>query len=775
MSGNGRWLVAIWLMFVAVCVLVITRTAFNTDMSAFLPRSPTPTQKILVDQLRDGVVSRLILVGVDGASPDALAQVSKGMAAQLHKEENFASVNNGESSGQQQDFNFLWHSRYLLSAAVTPEHFSVAGLRDSLQNYLDLLGSPMGALAQRVLPGDPSGELIVLLDQMEGQAKPAMHDGVWFSRDGRRAMLLAQTRAPGSDLDAQEHAMQSIQRAFDAARKDGAAAQSIQLHMTGPGVFSVQSRASIRSDAIRFSTIATLLVSALLLLLYRSPRALVLGLLPVASGALAGVAAVSLGFGSVHGITLGFGVTLIGEGVDYAIYLFTQIAPGDTPKHTLRRIWPTLRLGVLTSICGFSAMLFSGFTGLAQLGLFSLSGLIVAVTVTRWVLPELLPPRFFVHSSAGFTAAVMSVVRRAPRARVPLLLAVAVLVAFLVTQRQVLWNDSLSSLSPVSKESLAMDEQLRRDMGAPDVRYMVVITAADQQAVLQQSEILTASLRELVQRGVMEGFESPSFYLPSITAQQERQHALPDSAVLQNNLRQALHGLPFKPGLFAPFLQEVAAAKQQALVEPATLHGSNLELKLDSLLLKRASGWTAMLPLRGVTDMAALAQGLKLERGSPVMLLDMKQETEQMFRDYRHEATRNALLGAAAIILLLVLSLRSLRRVLDVTLPLAAAVVVVTAWLVWSGHALTLFHLIGLLLVVAIGSNYSLFFDRQDASRQERERTMASLLFANTSTVIGFGLLAFSQAPVLNAIGSTVALGAVLSLVFSAILIRREN
>jgi predicted exporter len=92
---------------------------------------------------------------------------------------------------------------------------------------------------------------------------------------------------------------------------------------------------------------------------------------------------------------------------------------------------------------------------------------------------------------------------------------------------------------------------------------------------------------------------------------------------------------------------------------------------------------------------------------------------------------------------------------------------------VWSGHALTLFHLIGLLLVVAIGSNYSLFFDRQDASHQERERTMASLLFANISTVIGFGLLAFSQAPVLNAIGSTVALGAVLSLVFSAILIKR--
>ena len=58
-------------------------------------------------------------------------------------------------------------------------------------------------------------------------------------------------------------------------------------------------------------------------------------------------------------------------------------------ERTLERIWPTLRLGVLTSICGFSAMLLSGFDGFAQLGLFTITGLAVAVCVTRWVLPGL--------------------------------------------------------------------------------------------------------------------------------------------------------------------------------------------------------------------------------------------------------------------------------------------------------------------------------------------------------------------------------------------------
>jgi predicted exporter len=70
--------------------------------------------------------------------------------------------------------------------------------------------------------------------------------------------------------------------------------------------------------------------------------------------------------------------------------------------------------------------------------------------------------------------------------------------------------------------------------------------------------------------------------------------------------------------------------------------------------------------------------------------------------------------------------------------------------------------------VVAVGSNYSLFFDSELPTEADRERTEASLFFACASTIVGFGVLSFSSVPVLSAIGSTVGLGAVLALVFSA-------
>ncbi|WP_035384786.1 MMPL family transporter [Ferriphaselus sp. R-1] len=763
--------VTVWLGFLAACVFVIGRSTFNADMSAFLPKSPTPQQKVMVDQLRDGVVSRLILVGLDGASVPQLARISQGMRARLSADPELVMVSNGERVGFERDFELLWRNRYLLSDAVAPGRFGVDGLRSSLSAYLDLLSTPMSGMAQQVLPQDPSGELIHLLEGMEGQGHPLKQEEVWFSRDGQRAMLLVQTRGAGSDIDAQERAMHHIQSAFDAATQQERVSTA-RVQMTGPGVFSVQSRASISDDAWRLSLIATVLVASMLLFIYRSMRVLLMGLFPVTSGALAGVAAVSLVFGSVHGITLGFGVTLIGEGVDYAIYLFTQMGRKDTPQSTLQRIWPTLRLGVLTSICGFSAMLFSSFTGLAQLGLFSISGLLVAVATTRWVLPGWLPAGFSVLPSERFSRTLMMAVRYAPRARPLLLVLVAAAVLSLV-QRDALWNDSLASMSPVSRELQALDQQLRDDMGAPDVRYLLVTHGDTLEEVLQRSEDAAALLQTQVGLGRLAGVDTPP--LPSRRRQAARQAALPEPDQAAADLRLALRDLPYRSETFAQFPQEIAQAKRQPLLDAAQLQGSSLGLKLDSFLRHDATGWSLLLPLHGVQDAPAIEQEMQRAFAAQFTLLDMKRETEQMFHDYRREATQNALLGVLAIVALLSLSLRSVRRVLDVALPLLAAVIVVSALLLLGGKGLSIFHLVGLLLVVAVGSNYSLFFESRCGSSQERERTITSLVFANASTVLGFGLLSFSQAPVLSAIGTTVAGGAVLSLIFSAVLISRNE
>jgi predicted exporter len=149
-------------------------------------------------------------------------------------------------------------------------------------------------------------------------------------------------------------------------------------------------------------------------------------------------------------------------------------------------------------------------------------------------------------------------------------------------------------------------------------------------------------------------------------------------------------------------------------------------------------------------------------------VLDIKQESDTLYAGYLGEAIHDSLAGLAAIGVLLLIALRSFARTLKVLAPLLLAVLTVAAALAACAVQLTLLHLVGMLLIVAVGSNYALFFDRVAVLRAGEALTLASLPIANTATVIGFGLLCFSQVPVLVDLGQTVAPGAFLALLFAA-------
>lgn len=779
------WLArGLWLLGLLLCALVVWRTEFRADFSAFLPRQPTPDQQILVEQLQEGSAARVLLVGVEGSEPRELAALSQRMAATLRQDPLIQQLHNGEAVGYEADQALLFSARYLLSPQVTAERFTAAGLRQAIQASLDELGSSTGLLTKDLLARDPTGEMLALLDQLLPGSGPRMLHGHWFSARGDRTLLLIETRAAGSDMDAQEQAIAHIRTAFAQAQQKMPQAASARLLVSGPGVFAVASRDTIRSEATRLSLISTVLILGLLYAIYRSVTALALGMLPVLTGALVGVAAVSLGFGMVHGMTLGFGTTLIGEAVDYAIYLFVQRSGAPEGQDFMQRFWPTIRLGVLTSVCGFAALTFSGFMGLAQLGLYSIAGLLSAALVTRWVLPNLLPRNFKVRDVTPLGRRLQQAVRILRRGRNVLLALTAAGVLLLGLRQATLWNHELGALSPVPLSTQALDTQLRADIAAPDVRHLIVLRASDTQNALQRCEALLPALDRLVAAGQLAGYVAPCRYLPSLAVQRSRQQALPDAATLRRNLDTALHGLPVSKAFLAPFLAEVETARTRPLLQPADVQSTSFSSALNASLTQTATHVSALIQLRaptqGVRAYTIDTDRVRRELGplldDKTVLLDLKKASGSLYHQYMDQALLLSAIGLAAIVLLLALQLRSLQRVVAVFLPLFAAVVLVASGLHLGGVRLNLLHLVGLLLIVAVGSNYALFFDTQDkAGGDSSPQTLASLLFANLTTVAGFGLLAFSDVPVLQAIGITVGPGAIAALLFSAILSRSSR
>ncbi len=752
--GFGAWFVS-------------ARTHVENELSHLFPEGATPTERLLLTELRTGATGRLILLGLEGEDADLLAAASKRLAAWMRESGAFHYVGNGEQAWTKEERERLFQNRYVLSLTVQGSIFSRDHLRDSLELRLSDLTSPLSPMVKELIPADPTGEFMKILQAWMTWTAPKRHQGVWFSSDLRRALLLAETQAAGFDIESQEQLQGQIRETFRRVTGAPTGPAPVHLVMTGPSVIAVEMQQAIQHDVWRLSLYATLLVTTLLFASYGSVSILALTLLPLTSAILAGIVVVDLVFGFIHGMTLAFGITLLGVVDDYPIHLFSHLTRESRAPVVMKEIWPTMRLGVVATALGFSSLLLSGFPGLSQLGLFAVVGLFTAACVTRWVLPHIVPLGLHTRREGLQVAQWVDALRRA-RLVVPL--AVVLAIGSFIWSDAPLWEQDIANLSPISTERNKRDQALRYELGVPDVRDIIVVEGSSEEEALQRSERLALALDPLVKKGELAGYDLAARYLPSHKTQQARQAALPDRENLERNLSFALKGLPFKPGLFQLFLDAIGKAKAQEPVALQTFRGTALELKLNSLLFKHEERWFAVVPLRGVTDRQKFREFLSPWREHQVTYLDLKEESNLMVSAYRDETLRFLGWGVLSIGLVLLVGLRTPVTVLRVMLPIGSAIVVEAGMLHAVGEQFSLFHLASFLLVIGLGLDYALFFNRRHGTLAERGRTVFGLLVCSTTTILVFGVLALSQIPVLRAIGMTTALGSLACLVFAAFL-----
>ena len=752
-AGGRATLLLLWLLALAGLGWVVSqRLRVSTDLRSFMPAPTTPDQRLLMEQVGDGPGSRLLLLAIRGAPDAQLAALSQGLVAALKHDPRYSQVLNGSFDLGALDPQLLPY-RYLLSPTLDTQPLDAAYLSAQLQQRLDDLSSPAASLLQGLLPRDPTLEVLKLAERWAPARAPELRDGVWFS-PRHEALLLVQTVAAGFDPGAQQRAIDGIRQAFHAL--PGSAGATLEL--SGPGYFSVVVGAQTRHQAEWIGRISTVGFIALLLLAYRSVSSLLLGALPIASAALAGIVALIVAFPAVHGITLAFGFTLLGVAQEYPIRVLSHRRAGEDAVQSVRALWPLLLTAIASACIAYLAFYASGVNGLQQLAVFTIVGLLVAGFSTRYLLPHLLPRQVRDVADMRWLQRARDWVDQLPRPRwIPLLVAVAI-VAMLALAPGPFWQNNLAALTPLPQAMLLRDARLREALGAPDVRYLLVLQASTEQGVLTLSEKLQPQVDALLARHAADALELPSRYLPSVAVQRARQQKLPDHATLQRALAQALQGLPFRPGLFQPFLDDVQTARTLPPLTPARYAQTPLGQRLAAMLLQRDGHWLGLGTVSGVHDVAAL-QALGNGSGGNVRLLDLKAASESLVAAYRTRILQALGVASLLLVLTITLALRSLRRAWHVLAPMTLATFLVLAVERMMGIEISLFHLVALILAGGLGLHYALFFERDTGDPAEQRRTLHATLVCVLSALLVFGMLAWATIPVLRAIGLTVSLG----------------
>jgi predicted exporter len=758
-------LLAAWIGgLVALGVLVERRLEVGSDLRLFLPEPRTAEQRILLDAIGEGPASRLLVIALEGAPTEALATTSGALVEALRASAEFRFAANGDVGLESLPEELLPY-RYLLSADDATRALDSTRLRAALDARARDLASPGGFALEPLIARDPTLLALALLERWQPVEEPRRELDVWFDAAGKRALLVAEATAPAFDPAGQRTALAALDEAFAATR----AAPEVTLTVSGAGSFSVLMEARTRSVAQNLARWATIGMLLLLLVAYRRIGALILSALPLASAAVAGLAAVSALFGSVHGITLAFGFTLIGVAQDYPLHLLSHRRPGALPANVARGLWPTLATGVASTCVAYATFWFSGVTGLKQLAVFTVTGLAVAALSSRYLLPRLMAEGSHDYGASPRLKRLWRAIASLPRTLWAAAAVALACVGAVALAPQPFWENDLGALTPVPRDLLERDRVLRAELGTADTRHLLVVEGANLDAVLGELEALTPGLERLVASGEIGAYDHAARYVPSAAAQQARRAQLPGADALRAELEAAASGTAFRSAAFAPFLADVEAARTlppltfaQARALPA--FGS----RLDALVPEQGSAVAALVTFNGVTNAAALST----LAGGAATLLDVRAAAESLVAAQRSHLLASLAVGALLLIAIVAFALRDRRRVARVLAPLALTTLIVVAVLQLAGVSLNLFHLISLILAAGLGLDYALFFEHAADDEAEQGRTLHAVLTCAGSTLLVFVLLALADLPVLRAIGTPVAIGVVANFVLALLLTR---
>lgn len=745
---NKTWLPLPLLGLLAgLAALLIGQLEIDHRIDAFLPAPADARQAMAMDQIGSGTGGRLIFAAISGARPDRLSEASQQLADRWRSLESVTRVDNGQLSAGSELIELLMQHRFVLLPDVE-RRTKPEAVKAALQDRLSELALA-GRQAREMVRADPLGLVPAIAEGLTPSAELNTINGIWLDGEGERALLLVVSAHPPFAVAEQAELIGQLRQQFDETDQG-----TLTLTLAGAPIITADSAERSRADALRLSLFGSLFLLAVLLWAWRSPLLLVAGAIPLASGVVCGLLAVAFLFdGRVHGLTLAFGFTLLGVALDYPVHLMTHSARRRELGGGNIRI--PLFLGAASTVIAYLAVSASASPGLAQMGAFSAAGLAAAAVAT------LLLPRLAVRPPAYLPQRI----RTGPRA--PWLPAGAGLLALLVVvglgpER---WSNDLSRLSPVDSELLAADFELRQQLGGGDVRYLLMISDASLETTLQDTETLSGHLKDAVNQNLLSGWQAVTDLVPSRKRQQQRLAAWPSAERMTARLTAA--DQRFTADAFAPFIDALHQTNQASPpVTPATWQSTPLASRVDALLAETEHGWRSIIAPVGLQDPGALAEWLD-RRDLNAELIDLRATSESMVAAWRHDAGLS--LAVALVLIAGFLWIRTRKLVLTgrIMLPPLAATACVAAIMSVVDGGLTLVHLIGALLAAGVGLDFSLFANLRSAKADDALRTNHAINICALSTGGVFLILGQSDIGMLRMLGLTIALGVLLSWLFT--------
>ncbi|MCK8046550.1 MMPL family transporter [Shewanella sp. 1CM18E] len=767
----------------------------QSDILAMLPKvSESPLTQRAMAQVEQQLANRIYLGFISDNEQAAIDAAKLAMAKLQQGNSNSSSCSDSDSASNSSPFidissadmaqadalnSYYFKHRFQLLTEEQRQQLQQGNWQQLTQSALEKLYNAFSYANSELISRDP---LLLYPDSLLSLAPSQqlnVKQGILIAniapsaatpKPQYAAIVMAKGRDSAFNPNAQHAQLTVLDNAFTAVTSQHTAtssqANSIEIIKAGALFHAAAATENAKQEVSTIGLLSLIGVIGLVWLAFRSIMPLTIAVVTVSSSMLLAIVATSVIFGELHLLTLVFGTSLIGISIDYCFHYYCERLnnPQDSSDNIIKHIFTAVSLALLTSIIAYSALGLAPFPGMQQVAVFCAAGLLGAYLTLLLAYPVIAASPLKDASRALNLAQhyqAFMLKRFTPSSlRAKLLLALSSSLFIAAGLWLLSADDDIRQLQHTPIEIQTEEDQLRRLLSGGTDNQFLLVSGATEEQVKQQLEKLEPVLQQAEQDQLIGNHLSLTRFLPSQASQQMNYHLQAD--IYLHHLDSIVAQLGLDDSIKAKLVADYQAGNRQFInAESFFSHQAGLSFKplwlpainTDNSSAQANTEYGAIVLLGGIKQLntfAALFDG-----NAHIKLIDKVGDISKVMGHYRQLTL--AFLAIALIVAGLIFTMRFGNKLAAVVIAVPALSALLTlASLGILQNPLTLFHALALILVFGIGVDYSLFFAE---SKQQTRGVMLAVSMSAISTLLAFGLLAFSQTPAINAFGLTLLLG----------------
>ncbi len=766
LSPKQKWIIAI--ATVLIGALLAASININDDAFDLLPGTAVKGDLRLLQKL--GLVDRVIIsLSLDNEEADITSLKRSGLALGklLESSEYFTNV----MYYLPQKFELKTYQKFqpLLPLLFDEQDLlllepltSPTGIESSLQKSFNLLNSPAGYGMKHQIQSDPLGISSLFLNKLKylrAEYSLIIEDGLFLSKDRKNCLIIAESRLELTDADAAAFIQQVLTRSFNTTLAPG-----VTPRIIGTLPHTLANANSVKHDLKILLPIATILLLSLIIITLKNIRSLLVIGIPFLAAPSA-IAITGIIFEEMSALALGFGIVLLGIAVDFAIHLYIGLAGADSSENFLKTIRKPILLATLTTASVFVVLLFSEIPSHRQMATLALSGVVLAVLYS-WYLVPLISPKNSTHFAITTTHfQLCSSQGSSPFARRCILLAWVILfVSGVVSWPNLKYNGNLQTLDAPDRTVIEDENHFRKTWDEKGDQAFIVSSAKELDQAFEKNHYV---FRELL-RLKAPSFQSIAPILPSLADQASNLKGwhnfwAKNKSDFSSEFLSKAADLGFSEKAFKPFFDSLDTKTQpRSLINDLPDGLKDLigaMIRLPEQQRGKANENNYLITTTLSTDEGLYSSLLELDKANQnITLLANKKWRDQVEFLLRHDIITLSLAAAACITIITLISFRSLRATAAVLAPVISALSAMAVFSAVTGRELNMMHLLMGIMVIGLSVDYGIF-TVYSKRKQSSNSSLLAVSICAISSLIGFGVLSFAQHPALSALGVTVLIG----------------